>query len=77
MNKLRRKNLATIIARLEEVKADFEELISEEEDYLDAFPENLQGSERYERAEEGLSYLNDAYDYFDEVIDNINSAIEA
>ena len=76
MNKERRKNLQTIIDRLEELKSDFESLVSEEEDYLDNIPENLQSSERYERAEEALSYLNDAYDSIDEVIDNITSAIE-
>lgn len=60
MNKIRRKNLQTIIDRLEDIKADLEEITYEEEEYRDNIPENLQSSEKYERADEACDNLNDA-----------------
>lgn len=38
MNKIRRKNLQTIIDRLEDIKADLEEITYEEEEYRDNIP---------------------------------------
>lgn len=76
MNKIRRKNLQTIIDRLEDIKADLEEIIYEEEEYRDNIPENLQGSEKYERADEACDNLNDAADTLNEVIDSITTAME-
>lgn len=60
MNKVRRKNLQSIIDRLEDIKADLEEITYEEEEYRDNIPENLQSSEKYERADEACDNLNDA-----------------
>lgn len=57
MNRERRKNLQSIADQLEELKSSLEDLQSEEEDYRDNIPENLQGSERYERADEAVSYM--------------------
>lgn len=78
MNKERRKNLQSIIDSLEELKADLETLIEEEEEeYRDNIPENMQSGERYERAEEACNAMQYAVDAFDEVISNIESAIDA
>ena len=52
MNKIRRKNLQAIIDRLEELKGSLEDLQAEEEEYRDNIPENMQESERYEKADE-------------------------
>lgn len=76
MNKIRRKNLQTIIDRLEDIKADPEEITYEEEEYRDNIPENLQSSEKYERADEACDNLNDAADTLNEVIDSITTAME-
>ena len=57
MNRERRKNLRGIADQLEELKASLEELQSEEEEYRDNIPENMQGSERYEAAEEAISNI--------------------
>lgn len=76
MNKVRRKNLQSIIDRLEDIKADLEEITYEEEKYRDNIPENLQGSEKYERADEACDSLNDAADTLNEVIDSITTAME-
>ena len=77
MNKERRKNLQSIIERLEELKSDLEELQIEEEEYRDNIPENMQSGERYEKAEEACNAMQCAVDAFDEAISNIESAIEA
>lgn len=89
MNKARRKSLASIIGRLEELKeelesitADLEEIKDEEAEYFDNIPENLQNSERYERAETALDALESAHDTLteidlDEVIEQITEAIDA
>lgn len=76
MNKVRRKNLQAIIDRLEDIKADLEEIAYEEEEYRDNIPENIQGSEKYERADEACDNLNDAADTLDEVIESITTAME-
>lgn len=76
MNKVRRKNLQSIIDRLEDIKADLEGITYEEEEYRDNIPENLQGSEKYERADEACDSLNDAADTLNEVIDSITTAME-
>ena len=76
MNKIRRKNLQTIIDRLEDIKADLEEITYEEEEYRDNIPENLQSSEKYERADEACDNLNDAAYTLNEVIDSITTAME-
>lgn len=72
----RRKNLQTIIDRLEDIKADLEEITYEEEEYRDNIPENFQSSEKYERADEACDNLNDAADTLNEVIDSITTAME-
>lgn len=76
MNKIRRKNLQTIIDRPEDIKADLEEITYEEEEYRDNIPENLQSSEKYERADEACDNLNDTADTLNEVIDSITTAME-
>lgn len=60
MNKIRRKNLQAIIDQLEELKGSLEDLQAEEEEYRDNMPENLQGSERYERADTACDGLEEA-----------------
>lgn len=47
MNKIRRKNLQSIIDQLEELKGSLEDLQAEEEEYRDNIPENMRESERY------------------------------
>ena len=91
MNAPRRKNLAKIIAAIEELKSQLDDQNTELEDLNDdeqtAFsnmPENLEGSERYERAEtaasaleEALEALQEALDQLDTCVESINEAIEA
>lgn len=49
-------------------------LLKQEEDALDNMPENLQGSERYEKIEAAVDLLNDASECIDSAIERINEA---
>ena len=46
MNKIRRKNLQSIIDQLEELRISLEDIQAEEEECRDNIPENMQDSER-------------------------------
>lgn len=76
MNNTRRKALKDLVADLNSFLELLEVLKDEEQEYLYNIPENLQGSERYDRAESCLTYLDDACAGLDEVISNIENAIE-
>jgi len=76
MNKPRRKALQEIIDQLEELKGSVADIQSEEEEYRDNMPENLQSSERYEKAEEACDSLSDAISSLEDAIGNIGEAIE-
>lgn len=75
MNKERRKNIQGIADQLEELKGNLE-LIQEEEEYRDNIPENLQGSERYEKAEEACAALSEAVDNLDDIIASLGELAE-
>lgn len=77
MNKNRRKELMEWVkkaedwaAQGEELKDELENICSDEQDYFDNMPENLQGSMRGTDAEEAIDTMNDA-------IDSMGNAIEA
>lgn len=76
MNAIRRKRLQEIIDQLEALRESVDELKEEEEGYRNNMPENLQGSERYEKASDVCDNLEDAVDGLEEVIGCIASAIE-
>ncbi len=76
MNKIRRKNLQAIIDQLEELKGSLEDLQAEEKEYRDNMPENLQGSERYERADAACDGLEEAVSGLEDVICSIEEAME-
>ena len=64
-----------IIDRFEELKSALEDILGDEEEYRDNIPENLQGSERYEKAEEACDNLDDAVSTLEDVINSIEEAI--
>lgn len=76
MDNHRRKTIELIVESLDTVFSEIEVVESEEQEYLDNMPENLVGSERYERSEEALSSISEAEAAVQEAIDNLNSAIE-
>ena len=62
--------------QLESLKDELEGLLEEEEEYRDNIPENLQGSKRYEKAEDACSNLEDAVSTLEDVISSIEAATE-
>ncbi len=86
MNAPRRKELQNIIEAIEEIKSQLEDqqeilesLKDEEMEYFENIPENLQSSERYERAETSSNALENAYDTLYDLIsslEDVTSSIE-
>lgn len=78
MNKARRKELAEVIQKLNQVRdksdlyneiSTLEDIKSDEESYYDNIPENLQYSQRAEASEEAIDNLDEALDLLNEVYD--------
>lgn len=81
MNKDRRKELMGWIkkaeewaAQGEEIKSELENICSDEQDYFDNMPENLQGSMRGMDAEEAIDAMNEAIECMDNAIEAANEA---
>lgn len=76
MNKVRRKDLQELYDIISEAKDRLELLRDEEEEYMENIPENLQGSERYEKAEAAVSALDSAVSSLEDALDSIEEAQE-
>ena len=61
---------------ISEAKDRLEMLHDEEEEYMENIPENLQSSERYEKAEAAVSALESAISSLEEALDYIEEAKE-
>lgn len=77
MNKNRRKELMEWVKKAEDwaaqgenLKDELENICSDEQDYFDNMPENLQGGQRGMDAEEAIDVMNEA-------IESMGNAIEA
>ncbi len=77
MNKARRKSIKAIAGQLDEARCALEGLQAEEEESRDNIPENLQGSERYEKADEACEALGDAVSGLDEIIASLDGLTES
>lgn len=76
MNNLRRKQLNDLLDQFQALNEELKTLMGEEEDYLDNMPENMQGSERYEKADEACGNLQEAIDSINSGIEYIEAAVE-
>ena len=76
MNKARRKTLQELYDIITEAKDKLDAVRDEEEEYKDNIPENLQCSERYERAEAAVDALESAVSSLEEALDYIEEAQE-
>ena len=86
MNNDRRKALRKVaeefkelIGKLADCRMELETLRDEEQECLDNMPENLQGSDRYQAAEDAISAMDDAISTIEDfevsdVEDNIENA---
>lgn len=76
MNKQTRKKLSEIIETLQEQQSAISEIADEEQDKADNMPENMQMSDRHDEFEEIASMLTDASDSLEDVIGQIQEAID-
>ncbi|HYN53559.1 MAG TPA: hypothetical protein VES38_02500 [Methylotenera sp.] len=76
MNKQTRKDLRTIINEIEALKASLEEIRDCEQSSYDNLPESLQGSERGDKFQYSIDYIESSIDGLIDVVDSINEAIE-
>lgn len=76
MNKQRRATLNQINELISNVYEDLECCKDQEEEYRDNMPENLHGSERYEKAEDAVNMLEEALESLQQAIDNIYEVVE-
>jgi len=76
MNRKRRKALSDLAEQFETLKGELESLLEAEEEYRDNMPENLQGSERYEKAEAACDNISSAVDSISEALDYLETAQE-
>lgn len=84
MNKIRRKELAKIVAKLEtlealrsEIQEELEAIMEEEQEALDNMPESLQDSEKGQQMQEYLDAMESALDDLEEIdIDSIREQID-
>lgn len=74
MNEKRRGRLRDALNMLNSVTAIVESVCDSEQDCMDNYPENLQGTEKYERMEDAVDSLNDALEKIDDAKEHIRSA---
>ena len=76
MNKERRKKLDEVYDYLVNAEALLDEIKDEEEDAFYSIPESLKNSERGQKSEEAIGYLEDAVNCVVDAIDNVNFILE-
>ena len=76
MNKERRKQIAEIITKLNDLRQGVETLKGDEEDALDNLPDSFRETEKGERMEEIISNIEEAGGYIDEAITCLEAAVE-
>lgn len=76
MNAKRRKSLKEISEQFSKLKDQLENLREEEEEYSENMPENLWGSERYEKSQEHINDMAEAEDSLDSAINLIESIVD-
>jgi len=74
MNKARRKRINSIIEQLENLKAQVDQLLEEEQEAYEALPESLQDGERGQAMQEATENLEGALGAFDEALEALQEA---
>jgi len=73
MNKRRMKNLTDIVARIEALADELREALDAETAAFEAMPESLQGSERGERSQSAIDYIEEAASALDDAVEAIHN----
>lgn len=75
MNQARRNKLKRAIEHLNTASELVEDVLDQEQDCVANYPENLQGSQCYEKMEEAADSLDDAIDSITQAVITIDSVI--
>lgn len=73
MNKERRKAILDIRDGIDELKSRLEDVKSEEEEYKDNMPENMQGGDKYLEADISVDCLSNAILNLDDAVSELES----
>ena len=76
MDDKRRGQLRDALKMLTSAATIVDSVCDKEQDCMDNYPENLQGTERFERMEDAVDSLNDALEKIDDAKSSIESAIK-
>lgn len=76
MNERRRGQLRNALSMLTSAASIIDAVCDKEEDCLGNYPENLQGTERFERMEDAVDSLNDALEKIEEAKECISIAMK-
>lgn len=76
MNKKRRDALSGVIYDLETVSDKLSAVAEEEQDSVDNLPESLQYSERADKMQEAIAYIDEAIGSIDDASASIRSAMD-
>lgn len=75
MNKQRREEISNLISEIEGLKDKAEQIASEEREYYDNMPENMQQGDKGQAADEAAGYLEEVSDSLQEAIDKLDRAV--
>lgn len=75
MNKKRKEDLSGVLSLLDSAIRIVRRVCDREEDCVDNYPENLQGTECYERMEDAVENLNEALEKLNEAQENIQAVL--
>lgn len=75
MNRRRRERLKEALRSIEAIAAILQGVCDSEENALENYPENLQGTEKFEKMEEAVEHLNEAIDRLDATKEEISAAM--
>ena len=75
MNNKRRQQLRKLIEKMETLKDELEIIESDEQEYFDTMPENLQGSTNGMNSEAAIDKMEDAIACVEEAIEAIEEII--
>lgn len=75
MNKIRRRELNSLLNDIENIQVELKLILDEEESYYDNMPENLQGSRRGLDSEESINQIDDAINSLDDAMNSLKRII--
>jgi hypothetical protein len=75
MNNNRRKQLRQWNEKIENLRAELEDILYDEQEYYDNIPENLQCSSRAEDSEIAIECLEEAIEIIDEIIEKVEESM--